>query len=91
MVSYRSVFAIGGSSSRNLPSRYTGGPSVFFVATDLEREESKNFAFRKFCLSHEPTPRASSEKCVQALDTDDAALSAFTVEYEFHPYILQIK
>ncbi len=32
-------------------------------------------------MSHEPTPQASSKKCIQALDTDDAALSASTVEY----------
>ncbi len=37
-------------------------------------------------MSNKPTPRASSKKCIQALGTDDAALSASTVfEYEFHP------
>ena len=85
-VSYRSAFAIGG---RNLPSRYAGGPSIFF-ATDLRERNWENFAFREFCLSHEPTPWASSKECIQAPNTDNAALSASTVEYEFHPYVPQI-
>ncbi len=74
--------------SKNLPSCYARGPSIFFV-TNLRERNWENIAFRKFCLSHKPTHRASSEKCVQALGTDDAAL--FTAEYEFHPHILQIE
>ncbi len=76
--------------SWNLPSRYARGPSIFF-ATDLRERNQENFAFRELRLSHEPTPQASSKKCIQALGTDDAALSAFTAEYEFHPHILRIE
>ncbi len=65
--------------------------ALAFFATDLRERNQENFAFCKFRLSHKPTPRASSEKRVQALDTDDAALSASTVEYEFHPHILRIE
>ncbi len=63
---------------------------AFFLPPIWERNW-ENFAFRKFCLSHKPAPWASSKKCVQVLGTDDAALSASTVEYEFHPHILQIE
>ncbi len=73
--------------TRKIPSRYVGGPSIFLLPPIWERGIEKNFTFRNFCLSHERTPRASSKKCVQALDTDNAALSASTVEYEFHPYV----
>jgi hypothetical protein len=62
-----------------------------FFAINLRARNVKNFAFRKFCLSHKPTPRASSKERVQVPNTDDAALSASTVEYEFHPHILQIE
>jgi hypothetical protein len=64
--------------------------AVFF-ATNLIERNRENFAFRKFCLSHEPTLQASSKKRIQAFGTDDAALSASTVEYEFHPHVLQIE
>ena len=82
MVSYRSAFAIGGSKSRTLPSRYARGPSIFF-ATNLRERNWENFAFREFRLSHEPTPRASSKKCI-LLDITyltihvDAGAMAFT-------------
>jgi hypothetical protein len=91
MVSYRCAFAIGGSSYKKSTLMLRRRPWWIFVATNLEREESKKNAFHKFCLSHEPTPQASSKKCVQALDTDNAALSASTVEYEFHPYVPRIE
>ncbi len=64
---------------------------AFFFATNLRERNQENFAFTKFCLSHELTPRVSSKKCIQALGTDDAAVSAFTAEYEFHPHVLQIE
>ncbi len=65
--------------------------ALAFFATNLRERNQENFAFREFCLSHEPTPWASSKKCVQVLGTDNAALSAFTAEYEFHPHVLQIE
>ncbi len=89
-VTYRSAVAVGGSDQEIYPLRYAGGPSIFF-ATNLRERNWENFAFRGFCLSHEPTPWASSKKCIQVLGTDDAALSASTVEYEFHPHVLRIE
>jgi hypothetical protein len=64
---------------------------AFFFATDLREKNQENFAFREIHLSHEPTPQASSEERIQAPNTDDAALSASTVEYEVHPHVLQIE
>ncbi len=89
MVSYRSAFAIGGSYQEIYP--YAMPEALAFFALDLRERNRENFAFCKFCFSHEPTPQAFSKKCVQARGTDDAALSASTVEYEFHPHILQIE
>ena len=41
--------------------------------------------------SNEPTPQASSQECVQAPSTDDATLSAPTVDYEYQPHVQQIE
>ncbi len=65
--------------------------ALVFFATNLRERNWENIAFHKFRLSQEPTPRGSSKKCVQVLDTDDVALPASTVEYEFHPHVLQIE
>ncbi len=70
---------------------YATPEALAFFATDLRERNQEIFAFCKFCLSHEPTPQASSKKCIQAVGTDNAALSASTVEYEFHPQVLQIE
>jgi hypothetical protein len=89
MVSYHSAFVISGSYQEIYPYATTG--ALAFFATNLRERNRENFAFRKFCLSYEPTPQASSKKCIQLLGTDNAALSAFTAEYEFHPHVLRIE
>ncbi len=87
MVSYHSAVAVSGSYQEIYP--YATPEALAFVfATDLRERNQEKFAFHEFCLSHELTSQASSKKCVQVLGTDDAALSASTVEYEFHPHVL---
>jgi hypothetical protein len=90
-VSYHSAFVIGDGflKSRSyktiiLPSRYAGGP-IIFLRHRLREGNREDFSLREFCLSYYATPQASSEKRVQAPNTDDATLSTSTVEYEFHP------
>jgi hypothetical protein len=68
-----------------LPSRYAGGPSIF-LRRRLREGNREDFSLREFCLSNYATPQASSEKRVQAPNTDDATLSTSTVEYEFYPH-----
>ncbi len=89
MVSYCSAFAIGSSYQEIYP--YATPEARAFFATNLREGNWENFAFRKVCLSHKPTPRASSKKSIQVLGTDNATLSAFTAEYEFHPHVLRIE
>ncbi len=81
MISYRSAFAVGGSPPTqetlkkiSLPSGYAGGPTIFLLPPMWEREVH---------LSNEPIPQVSSQECDQALDTDNATLSAPTVDHEY--------
>ena len=61
------------------------------TATDSERRGNQDFTRRELRLSNDSTPQASSLKCVQALDSDDATLSTPTADYEFHPYVYRTK
>jgi hypothetical protein len=97
MVSYHSAFAVGGglpsqeTMEKNiLPSGYAGGSTIFLLPP-ISREKNQDFARCKVCVSHKPTPQASSQECIQMLDTDDATLSTPTVDYEYQPHVCRTK
>jgi hypothetical protein len=51
------------------------------------RERNQDFATSKNpFVTYKQIPTVASEKRVQALDTEDTALSAPTADYEFHPH-----
>jgi len=50
------------------------------------RERNQDFATSENpFVSYKRIPTVASEKRIQAFDTEDTALSAFTADYEFHP------
>jgi hypothetical protein len=63
-----------------------GNYGNFSTASGYAGERNQDFATSKNSfVSYKQIPTVTSEKRVQALDTEDTALSASTADYEFHP------
>jgi hypothetical protein len=62
---------------------------LFFDCHRFREKRKSRFCTSRILFVQRLTPQASSFKCIQALDSDDATRSTPTADYEFHPHVRQ--
>jgi hypothetical protein len=91
LVSYRSAFGYRRKFLKSRTKKIFQLPqatpeALLFFLPLIERKESRFRNQQNPFVSYKRIPTVTSEKRVQALDTEDTALSASTADYEFHPH-----